>query len=268
MLATNNQNNLAAIAESALIQGDLRAMNSQQRVQYYLQLCESVGLNPYTKPFIYVEMKGKLVLYPRKEAANQLAKNHGISFDKPQVTVTEELITVCISVRDRHGRTDSDMGIVPTPRGAEDKANAIMKAITKAKRRAVFSLVGMSDAEDIEQVRGAQIIADEVAETLPQVERHAILPALESFPEHAQRVLSVREALGIEKEFVIEQLKLLNLSHPKHLTKSQCDAFIMLLAVHSLDGVIGKEEAIASYARNVPAMIAQGMSESDAVYQW
>ncbi len=170
------QSALAEIAESALIQGDLRGMTPAQRIQYYLQLCESVGLNPLTKPFIYVEMKGKLVLYPRKEAANQLAKNHGISFSEPKVEVTQELITVTISVRDRNGRTDSDMGIVPTPKGAEDKANAIMKAITKAKRRAVFSLVGMSDAEEIETNRNAEIIPNEIAESLPQVERYAALP--------------------------------------------------------------------------------------------
>ncbi|MHC5779208.1 hypothetical protein [Nostoc sp.] len=124
MLATTNQNNLPAmshsalaeIAESALIQGDLRGMTPAQRIEYYLQLCQSVGLNPLTKPFIYVEMKGKLVLYPRKEAANQLAKNHGISFSEPKVDVTQELITVTVSVRDCSGRTDSDMASSPLPK--------------------------------------------------------------------------------------------------------------------------------------------------------
>lgn len=283
MLATTNQNNLPAmspsalaeIAESALIQGDLRGMTPAQRIEYYLQLCQSVGLNPLTKPFLYVEMKGKLVLYPRKEAANQLAKNHGISFSEPKVDVTQELITVTISVRDRHGRTDSDMGIVPTPKGAEDKANAIMKAITKAKRRAVFSLVGMSYTEDIESIRNAQIIPEEVAQVLPKVERYAIAPTKpESHPEHAQRVMSVRTALGIEQQVVRELLKPLGIDHPQYLTKSQCDAFIMSLALHAVAGVLGQEEAIASYERNVPGAlftaegIAKGANESDAVYRW
>ncbi|MHC5779207.1 hypothetical protein [Nostoc sp.] len=41
----------------------------------------------------------------------------------------------------------------------------------------------MSDAEDIENIRNAQIIPDEVAQVLPQVERYAIAPTKpESIP--------------------------------------------------------------------------------------
>jgi hypothetical protein len=37
--------------ESALIQGDLSKLTSEQRLSYYKSVCESVGLNPLTKPF-------------------------------------------------------------------------------------------------------------------------------------------------------------------------------------------------------------------------
>jgi hypothetical protein len=199
-----------------------------------------------------------------------------MTFSEPKVDVTQELITVTINVRDRNGRTDSDMGIVPTPKGAEDKANAIMKAITKAKRRAVFSLVGMSDAEDIENIRGAQIIPEEVAEILPKVERYALAKLAggiapikpESHPEHAQRVMAVRTALGIEPQVVVELLKPLGINHPQYLSKPQCDTFIMSLALHSVSGVLGQQEAIVSYERNVLPAIAKGVNESDAVYRW
>jgi hypothetical protein len=37
--------------EQALVQGDLAALDPEQRVNYYLKVCSSLGLNPYTKPF-------------------------------------------------------------------------------------------------------------------------------------------------------------------------------------------------------------------------
>ncbi|MHC5779206.1 hypothetical protein [Nostoc sp.] len=73
---------------------------------------------------------------------------------------------------------------------------------------------------------------------------------------------------------VRELLKPLNIDHPQYLTKSQCDAFIMSLALHSVSGVLEQEEAIASYERNVPQAlftaegIAKGVNEADAVYRW
>ena len=37
------------------------------RVTYYIKVCESLGLNPMTKPFDYTDaQRGKMVLYARR----------------------------------------------------------------------------------------------------------------------------------------------------------------------------------------------------------
>ena len=40
-----------AIVEEVVVSGDLAKLNPAQRVQYYNRVCESLGLNPFTKPF-------------------------------------------------------------------------------------------------------------------------------------------------------------------------------------------------------------------------
>ena len=49
---------------SKISKGDLSSLTPQQRSDYYLQVCQSCGLNPLTKPFDYLTLNGKLVLYP------------------------------------------------------------------------------------------------------------------------------------------------------------------------------------------------------------
>ncbi len=48
--------------EKVLIKGDLAELSPPQRVQYYTQVCESLGLNPLTKPFDYIVLNNKLTL--------------------------------------------------------------------------------------------------------------------------------------------------------------------------------------------------------------
>ncbi len=55
--------------EDVLIRGDLSKLTEQQRTEYYLRVCQSVGLNPLTRPFDYLMLNGRLVLYARRDAA-------------------------------------------------------------------------------------------------------------------------------------------------------------------------------------------------------
>ncbi len=54
-------------------------------------------------------------------------------------------------------RTDESIGAVPLPTSPADKANAMMKAETKAKRRVTLSIcgLGMLDETEIETIAGA-----------------------------------------------------------------------------------------------------------------
>jgi hypothetical protein len=141
--------------ESVLIQGDLSKLTPEQRVSYYNHLCESLGLNPLTKPFAYLTLNGKLVLYALKDAAEQLRKVHGVSITEVTSQKVEDVFVVTAKALDKTGRTDASTGAVALGSlKGEALANALMKAETKAKRRVTLSIcgLGMLDETEVETI--------------------------------------------------------------------------------------------------------------------
>jgi len=154
--------------ERVLVMGDLARLNPQQRTVYYNRVCESVGLNPLTRPFEYITLNGKLTLYARKDATDQLRSLRGITIRIAERTVVDDIMCVTAEATDRHGRTDSSLGAVSVGglRG-EARANALMKAETKAKRRVTLSICGLGfldeselEGQHAEPVQAAQRAAD------------------------------------------------------------------------------------------------------------
>lgn len=130
--------------EVVLIQGDLSVLTAKQRVDYYGAVCKSVGLNPLTKPFDYINLNGKLTLYAKKDCTDQLRDIHSIDITQLERSNVGGIFMVTAYGRNGKGRTDSSIGAVPIEnlRG-ESLANAMMKAETKAKRRLTLSLAGL-----------------------------------------------------------------------------------------------------------------------------
>jgi hypothetical protein len=146
--------NLDAI-EQALIKGNIGELNQQQRLSYYQQLCSSLGLNPLTSPFEYLTLNGKVRLYAKKDATDQLRKIHGVSVVSMETQKVEDVHIVVVRVRDKEGREDIGTGAVPFGNlKGEALANALMKGETKAKRRATLSICGLGflDETEIETV--------------------------------------------------------------------------------------------------------------------
>lgn len=162
-IAINDQpRDVAAIdfsaIEQVIIVGDLSKLTPQQRSKYYFDVCRSVGLNPFTRPFDYINLSGKLTLYAKKDAGDQLRKLHGVSI---QVTAREridDLYVVTARATSRDGRADEEIGAVPigTLKG-DALANAMMKATTKAKRRVTLSICGLGllDETELETISNA-----------------------------------------------------------------------------------------------------------------
>ena len=127
--------------EQVIIGGDLAKLNQGERLKYVTALCDSMGLNPLTKPFEFLKLQGRTVLYARKDCADQLRKIHGVSIRVVDKEDADGLYIVTVQAKDKHGRADEDMGAVTIAglRG-EAKANAIAKAMTKAKRRVTLSI--------------------------------------------------------------------------------------------------------------------------------
>lgn len=154
--------------ESVLVQGDLSKFSPEQRVQYYLSVCRSLGLNHLTKPFDYINLSGKLVLYAKRDATDQLRRTNGVSITRLERELVSDVYTVTAYGEDREGRQDSSIGAVSIAglKGA-DLANAYMKAETKAKRRLTLSLCGLGwlDETEVETVRdAAPVVVTETGE--------------------------------------------------------------------------------------------------------
>ncbi len=145
--------------ERVLIGGDLSTLSPDQRLHYYKMVTDSVGLNYLTKPFEYIKLNGKLVLYATRNATDQLRKINGVSITSLEKTTIGDLYVVTANATDKHGRSDASTGAVALSGLRGDAlANALMKAETKAKRRVTLSLcgLGMLDESEIETVPEAQ----------------------------------------------------------------------------------------------------------------
>lgn len=139
------------IIESVITKGDLAKLTPQERVTYYKDVCESLGLNPLTRPFEYITLNGKLVLYARRDCADQLRRLHRISVEILSQKADGELYIVQARARAPNGRTDEDMGAVTIGRlTGEMRANAVLKCVTKAKRRVTLSICGLGFLDETE----------------------------------------------------------------------------------------------------------------------
>lgn len=145
-----------ATVESVVIRGDLSGLTEPQRLEYYQAVCKSVGLNPLTQPFSYIVLNGKLVLYANRNATDQLRMVHNVSVvDMSEQQRDDGVYVVTCKVTNGDGRTDMAKGAVSLGRlQGEALANALMKAETKAKRRATLSICGLSmlDETEIEDI--------------------------------------------------------------------------------------------------------------------
>jgi len=147
--------------EAVIAKGDLAQLTPQERVNYYRATCESLGLNPLTKPFEYITLNGKVTLYARKDAADQLRKAQGVSIVKLEREKMDGLYVVTATAQDANGRQDSAIGAVNIEGLKGDAlANAMMKAETKAKRRVTLSICGLgwTDESEIESIPNAQAV--------------------------------------------------------------------------------------------------------------
>lgn len=186
---TTEQTNIAMIIDDVIARGDLRGLTPQQRVVHYNNVCRSLGLNPLTQPFQYITLNGKLQLYARKDAADQLRKINGIKIAIIDRSILEGVYTVHVRATDKTGRTDEDFGAVSIiGLKGEAFANATMKAVTKGKRRVTLSISGLGfpDESEIDDQRAYTPTypeATDIAEIEKPVEAEPTPPAVLEVPQ-------------------------------------------------------------------------------------
>jgi hypothetical protein len=167
-----------------------------------------MGLDPFTKPFDILRLNGKEVLYCTRSGTQQLNKLHKVSHLITSRDTNAEagvyIVTSKASLPD--GRCTESIGAVNIAGlKGEMYANAIMKAETKAKRRATLDLLGLGvlDESEAESIPNASTVAlQTMVEALPQMEVEAV-EVIEEDPE-----LSIgRLAIAIKKASNIVELK-------------------------------------------------------------
>ena len=159
----------ASAIEKVILNGDLKELKPAERLSYYNRVCESLGLNPLTQPFAYLSLSGKMVLYARKDAAEQLRSVRGISLEILSRETIEGVYVVTAKATTKEGRIDASTGAVAIESlKGEARANAMMKAETKAKRRVTLSIcgLGLMDETEVETTEGARTVTVEQAHTL------------------------------------------------------------------------------------------------------
>lgn len=157
-IATTATMDTGALA-NLILRGDLKALTPEQKVQYYNAVCDRVGLDPVARPFAYMTLSGREVLYCDKGGAEQLRKLHKVSLRVTDRQRLEDVYVVTCEASLPDGRIDGSTGAVSIAGLKGDAlANALMKAETKAKRRATLSILGlgMLDESELESIPASQ----------------------------------------------------------------------------------------------------------------
>ena len=159
LMRTSGQSAAQSI-EQVLVGGDLSRLTAEQRVSYVNRLCESLGLNPLTRPFEFIPLNGKLVCYATRACSEQLRKINAVSVLALERRHIAEmgLFEVVARGRDKTGREDESSAVLSIGGlKGEALANALMKCETKAKRRLTLSICGLGflDETEVETIPGA-----------------------------------------------------------------------------------------------------------------
>lgn len=161
------------LLEKLILKQDLNSLSPTERIEYVRLYCESIGLNMLSKPVSLIEFQGKTILYVNKTGFDQLSMLHGISTEiLDRGFIEESIYQVTVRATDKTGRSCTDMGVVDLSaldskgKLKKTKPDAIMTAITKAKRRAIGGLIGVPS---LEQAQQANSLASEQAEVYANV---------------------------------------------------------------------------------------------------
>lgn len=145
--------------EKALVTGDLSKLTEGERLSFYKKVCESLKLNPLTKPFDYIQLNGKLTLYCTKSATEQLRSIHKVSLNITSKEKFDDIYVVTARAKTPEREDEATGAVNIAGLKGDALANAFMKAETKAKRRVTLSIcgLGMLDESEIETIPGAVV---------------------------------------------------------------------------------------------------------------
>ena len=163
--------------EKVILNADLSSLSGEQRINYYLQVCQQYGLDAFTRPFEYIKLNNKLVLYATKSCASALQELKSISVEIVKQEQFQDVWIVTVrgtraNEKAADGRVIAEnVGITPIKGLSGDAlSNSIMKAVTKAQRRLILQMCGLGQTDETE----LQSIANTSAQPVVRVEVDAL----------------------------------------------------------------------------------------------
>lgn len=240
----------AALAR-VVLEGDLSKLTPQEKVTHYNATCQSIGVNPLTRPLEYIRLNGKEVLYARKDCTDQLRALRKVSVQIVDRVIGDGLVVVTARASTPDGRHDEEIGAVPLGNlQGEARANAIMKAMTKAKRRVTLSICGLGFLDETE-IDGA------LAGQMREVPNLAPAPAprvVEDAPEYPFLTMQGREVMLTADKWRASLAKALSALHDAEtLSEWRAERGGLLARIHDDGG----EELIADAERAIDIRAAE-----------
>jgi hypothetical protein len=134
--------------------GDYSRLDDAQRGDVIRALCGALKLNPFAKPFEFIKLNGKLVLYATRGATDQLAAIHRLNrriVRGPEIVDLlgkKTVLAVCEATLP-NGRVEQSTATCDVA-DACGIHNVLMKTETKAKRRATLAILGLAVLDEME----------------------------------------------------------------------------------------------------------------------
>jgi hypothetical protein len=181
--------------QQVLMHGNIAKLTGEEKLDYYNRVCDTLGLNPLTKPFEFISFQGKEVMYATKNCGEQLRARDKISIRIVSREIQEDLYVVTARAINAEGREDESIAAIPltttkvdqrtgavsvAPLQGMDRANAVMKCETKAKRRVTLSIcgLGMLDETEVEDVPNSiKVVRVETPKELKEGKQEENLPS-------------------------------------------------------------------------------------------
>jgi len=145
---------LPQAAVQATLDGNWQAVSIPDKIVFVKSLCDSLGIPLVMNPFLFIQTRNGLKFFAPAAAFHMIGEQKKISCEIRSQSIDKDLQLYEVAVRASmpDGRFSDNFAAVTLKNlGGEDYANAKMKCVTKAQRRAIKSLIGLPipDEDDI-----------------------------------------------------------------------------------------------------------------------
>lgn len=143
---------------------DTKSLSQGEREAALAGLSRALGLNPLTNAVRFIALQGGEALYVTRQGTDQIAARLRINRETivgPEIRDIAGVKMVFCQVRAREPGPDGRSDVATATLPLKDPSNDLMKCETKAKRRAVLSLVGLGllTEDDAEAAQASEAAA-------------------------------------------------------------------------------------------------------------